>query len=682
MIELFLDNKPAVLHDNVSIKLTRENVYFNKNGSYTYDVELPLQCAENRAIFGSINRKDVKTEHNTYSAVLRVDNVTLLDGKAIINQVTESFVKVQLLGGNSEMNFYAKGAELYIDELDLGDWQNEMDDFWYHETEPGTAMFRAYLDWVATQVEVGNLPESMDGTKAQNAYVWWRQRWWAYDPELGYDHKANRGVSFPVINSNSKWNDYCSSGLLCNELVMRLHGNMYFPEYRLVWPNQETPGSDFPQVCPSFQPMLCRTLRKILKAAGYPMEEGAEGTPEGESLRILYRSNNIFPRLFIACANNRREIAKALPHWTLNEFLTQIERFMGVVIEVDEITKTSRILARSQWWSDSTSTVIDKVLDEHQVEVDRNETNDISNGNIGFADTEDGWEHLSDEILEVATIDTATFNSLDDMIQYIIAGANVDDKNKIFVVAGHQFILCYDEDVNEYSFKEVNQLRALQRVQKSDVDVELKIVPARTVKQEVPFLYTVKDGDKWRDIVLGSGSVDIIIVEDRGNVGADLMNGATQDRTDLQALIEGAAEVDKGSDVDKMYVALVPDEMFELSGEKSDGTAISGPYPRIYDYPRYVVNKDGAYNEDPAQNAYISLADFTGVETIANKCLDDGKVIDTTVKYCIKFISDKVLKATGSFIINNKRYACEKLEYQITSKGVSPLVTGYFYKLN
>ena len=48
----------------------------------------------------------------------------------------------------------------------------------------------------------------------------------------------------------------------------------------------------------------------------------------------------------------------------------------------------------------------------------------------------------------------------------------------------------------------------------------------------------------------------------------------------------------------------------------------------------------------------------------------------------IKFISNEVLKPTRAFLIHGQRFACEKLEYNITSKGVSPLVTGYFYKLD
>ena len=675
MIELFLDNKPAVLAENVSIKLTRENVYFTKSGSYTYDIELPLQCSENRAIFGSINRKDVITQAQEFSALLRVDNVVLLDGKAVINNVTESSVKVQLLGGNSEMNFYAKGEELYIDELDLGDWINyEMTpEPFGSPTTKGSAMTREWIDW-----DLGysnNQPQSDNESEADASLSWWKKRWWAYTPEDPHDSIANRGVAFPIINKNSNWNDYCSSGLLCNEVVMRKHGSKYYPEYRMSW-GLEWP-SVCPQICPSFQPMLCRTLRKILKVVGYPVEDA-------ESLRILYESNNLYPRIFIACANNRREIAKALPHWTVNEFITQIEHFLGIVIDVNDITKKSHVINRSQWWNDSSPTVINDVVDEYSVDVDKENTTDISNGNVGFADVEDGMAHISDEIMEVAIIDDTTFSSMYEMNQYIANGASDSDKNKIFVVDGHQFILCYDKTNAEYSFKEVNQLRPLiRKTDTKNIDIELKIVPALTVEQKVAFVSTTKIGTKWFENTIGEGTVNIIIVEDRSNVGAELMGEVTTDKDDLQALIEGTAEIDKASEIDKMYVGVVPDDLYPITGVTSGtGTPITGYYPRVFPFPRHIINGTSSHNEDPNQDAYISLADYPNADTLANQCIDNGQVVDTTVKYCIKFISNKVMRPTGTFIINNKRFACEKLEYNITEKGISPLVTGYFYRLD
>lgn len=677
MIELFLDDKPAVLTENVNIKLTKENVYFTKTGSYTYDIELPLQVKENRSIFGNINRKDVETSNTDYHAVLRVDNVTLLDGKAVINQVTDTTVKIQLLGGNSEMNFYTKGENIYVDELDLGDWENEMSG-WPQPTKKGTAMFRAYIDWLeTTSITYQNAPESQDLEQAQLAHQWWKKRWWAYTSASGYDAPENRGVAFPVINSNSEWNSYCEQGLLCNEVVMRNHGGEWFPEYRLEWPNQEVAGSDFPQVCPALQPMLCRTLRKILAAVGYPLVDD-------ESLRFLYQSNGLFRRIFIVCANNRREIAKALPHWTVNEFLTQIERFLGIVIEIDEITKTSRIVARNQWWNDVQPTIVEEVVDEYSVEIDKNETTDITNGNVGFDGLSDAEDHLSNEIMEVATIDSDSFSSLAEMQQYLINGASADDKNKIFDVDGHHFVLFYLKDTSSYVFKEVNQLRPLLRkADKKDVDVALKIVPAQLAEQKVPFVQTTKLNGKWFDEIVGEATVNVLIIEDRCDVGSDLVNGATSDTTDLQALIEGEASVDKSSEIDKMFVAIIPEDLTTLTAQHQyGGNSISGPYPVVYPYPRYIIDVNGAMDENPTQSAYLMLSDISNVETIGNQCTESDIVIDTTVKCCMKFISHKVFRPTGVFIINNKQYACEKLEYTITSKGISPLVTGYFYRLN
>ena len=58
------------------------------------------------------------------------------------------------------------------------------------------------------------------------------------------------------------------------------------------------------------------------------------------------------------------------------------------------------------------------------------------------------------------------------------------------------------------------------------------------------------------------------------------------------------------------------------------------------------------------------------------------KKIDTQVKYCFKFITDRMdLPVNSTFIIRNKKFVCEKLEYNIKADGVSELVTGYFYEL-
>ena len=680
MIELFLDNKPAVLRDNVNIKLTRENVYFTKSGSYTYDVELPLQCTENRAIFGSINRIDTATEYHVFHAVLRVDNKVLLDGKAVINQITESSVKVQLLGGNSEMNFYTKGEELYVDELDLGDWMHELS--YQPEPQPaqkGTALYRAVLDWMeCVDIQFLNKPESQDQTKAQNAFTWWRKRWWAYDHSQGYDAYDNRGVAFPVINTNSEWNSYCENGLLCNEVVMRKHGNGYFPEYRLEWENQVEKSDGTPQVCPSYMPMLCRTIRKVLSAVGYEIDI--------PGLQRLYTDNTLFRRIFIVTANNRVDIAKALPHWTVNEFLTQVERFLGIVFEVDEITKTCTLVSHQTWWTD-TPLPIEDIVDEHTSEVAKEETSDVSNGNIGYS-MEDSEFHLSDDILGAATIDNR-FTSYAQMQTYLQNGASADDKNKLFNVLGHQFILATDKDANgnvtSYYFKEVNQFGALMRQpDKKDIDVELKIVPATTTMQNVPFVitstYTQNGRTYYSEAKVAEVPMPMLTIEGPSDVGDKLLVRAADNvKTDIESLIEGETTVDNASEVDKMYVAYVPESMTAI--HNADLSCI-GDYPVVQPCSAYEVRSNAYGNKHISAQNFLTLQKLQDKETIGNTSFADGAVIDTTVKYCIKFISNEVLRPTRAFLIHGQRFACEKLEYQITSKGVSPLVTGYFYKLD
>lgn len=685
MIELFLDGKPAVLKDNVSIKLTRENVYFTKNGSYTYDVELPLQVKENRDIFGSINRIDTITEYHVFHAVLRVDNKVLLDGKAVINQVTENAVKVQLLGGNSEMNFYTKGEELYVDELDLGDWMHELS---YQPVpvpaEKGTAVYRAVLDWMeCVDIRFLNKPDSQDPTKAQSAFEWWRDRWWSYDHSQGYDAYDNRGVAFPVINTNSEWNSYCEGGLLCNEIVMRMHGRdgnygRYFPEYRLGWENQVEQSDGTPQVCPSYMPMLCRTIRKVLDAVGYEIDI--------PGLQRLYTDNTLFRRIFIVTANNRIDIAKALPHWTVNEFLTQVERFLGVVFEVDEITKTCTLVSHQTWWTD-TPLPIEDIVDEYTSEVSKEDTSDVSNGNIGYS-MEDSEFHLSDDILGAATPDNR-FTSFAQMQTYLQNGASADDKNKLFNVLGHQFILATIKDsagnVTEYYFKEVNQFGALMRQpDKKDIDVELKIVPAITTLQNVPFVHTssyTQDGKTYYvEQKIDEVQMQILTIEGPSDVGEKLLvRAADSVKTDLESLIEGETMVDSASEIDKMFVAYVPERMTAIYNE--DMSCV-GEYPVVQPCSAYEVKRNGYGNKHISAQNFLTLQKLQDKETIGNTSFADGTVIDTTVKYCIKFISNEVLKPTRAFLIHGQRFACEKLEYNITAKGVSPLVTGYFYKLD
>ena len=126
MTELFLQKDGGqwqrVYFDTSSggIKLTRENPYFTQSESYTFDITLPMDILTNRQFFANLQRMDRTKRPPLMKCRLIVDNSPVLYGAAKVTQVTQQQVKVQLLGGRSEVNFLCTENEEYIDELPLG----------------------------------------------------------------------------------------------------------------------------------------------------------------------------------------------------------------------------------------------------------------------------------------------------------------------------------------------------------------------------------------------------------------------------------------------------------------------------------------------------------------------------------------------------------------------------------
>lgn len=126
MIKLIIDGKEAVIKAGTSFKLTRMNPYFEDQGDFTFEVQLPLDgCAENLAIFGAVHRAEVGLAGwaNKELPMHLIAPPVNVVGVAKVMTVSEAEVKVQLLAGKSAVNDFGKDAEgkdLYIDELDLG----------------------------------------------------------------------------------------------------------------------------------------------------------------------------------------------------------------------------------------------------------------------------------------------------------------------------------------------------------------------------------------------------------------------------------------------------------------------------------------------------------------------------------------------------------------------------------
>lgn len=120
MIRLLIDGHDVVLPLDMSFDYLRENPFFSRNGEYTYDIEIDLGCEQNRLLYASINRTDVSTRIKGRQAVLMDGYRVLAKGTEVVLSVENKTAKIQLVAGNSELN-YLTGGDMRIRQMDLGE---------------------------------------------------------------------------------------------------------------------------------------------------------------------------------------------------------------------------------------------------------------------------------------------------------------------------------------------------------------------------------------------------------------------------------------------------------------------------------------------------------------------------------------------------------------------------------
>ena len=119
-MEILIDHKPAAIKQGSSFEFVAENRYFSGADSYTLAITFPLKgCAQNLAIFGHINRKDVLTRQILFDCEIR-HRAFVRRGSITITEISDIEVKTQFLEGRSVQNYNNSFETIYLNELSLG----------------------------------------------------------------------------------------------------------------------------------------------------------------------------------------------------------------------------------------------------------------------------------------------------------------------------------------------------------------------------------------------------------------------------------------------------------------------------------------------------------------------------------------------------------------------------------
>ena len=627
MTEVLLNGQRAVFKEDSNLKLNIENTFFEDSGSYTLDVTFPLDIWENRQVFGPVGRMDVTKQLVTFDAAILVGARLVFKGTARITNVNEREVKLQMLSGNSGVKFRTKAERMYIDEFryDYTDKNNTFDGFAQSDGFYGTPLIKA-----------GTFP----GRKGIYCYV----------PTL------DEGGSSPVENCYmGLWNEHHLMISTDDQLVLYHGGTLTDPKFYIEINRQ------------NISPNLMFVTRWILNHLGYKLNRNDRNTDFINAVYIATARNTTTSGINNNSADSADEMAmaKALPHWTVWEFIIQMQNFLNATFVFDDISGTVDIIGTA--YTDGTIDITADVEDEYEAEVidDEDVQAMLYDSNVKYKRGE--GEHHNVDLIERDVL--APFKNVE--CDYATALRQFNDmaaeerNTTVWTTSRGQFCAALDEKGTP-EFTRINHFGPIVRNTDNENDVELKISPvATTMDIAMPvFEYQAPGGNVIRDAFNYRWTCKQTVVCLQNQYEAankptvwDAIQGTQQDETEKE---------------DIMQVFLM-DDVATCSG------FYYLPYQMPFTHFELNVPHTGA-TYVPHRQWSLALANDNAAANIA-RLHQSASRQNRNAEHRFRFKATAIPSVYAVFLVRNKRYACKKLEVQFTSRGMEDVITGYFEEI-
>lgn len=416
----------------------------------------------------------------------------------------------------------------------------------------------------------------------------------------------------------------------------------------------------------TWQPYLLYITKKICDDRGYTYDFSK--WEEKEEYKYLLICNTL------PGAWDVPEYARALPHWTVAEYFEKLELFLGGEFTIDHRGRHISFAFTQQILQDAGSVRLDRVIDEHTVEVkvEDEQCDYIEAKNIVYKDCDHQmWKYYScDWFIKSWGRSAVVYDTLDQLLAAnkwlatwngnSMRGSNLNkvlyakDLDMYFVIrtVDRTFVQTDVFGHNRYNYKCILQPvnlfggRIVDDSEDAD-EVEIEFVPARIDHTE----------DKYGFCLFLSFSG---FSESSGGYRSDFDYDAFQ-RTGAQSLVMAGESEGKSEYYDCIYIGF-------WDGAISPGGKLQHPYV-----------EDVVIAED--WNSYF-LPHFS--LRINNNLSNPHRIvhkIDPKKKTTFKFLSDNIPDVRAPFYIKGKRYVCEKITATFTENGMSQLLKGIFYPI-
>ncbi len=427
----------------------------------------------------------------------------------------------------------------------------------------------------------------------------------------------------------------------------------------------------------SWQPYLIYIAKKICDAVGYSCDFSQWEADERYKYLLICNA--------LPYAWDMPEFARALPHWTVDEFFEKLGLFLGGEFSINHRGKSVTFAFTENTLAALPPVELTDIIDEHNVDVSVEDSRCEYAGaqNLVYKKCDhDMWKYYScDWFIKDWKNRALKYDTLTELISSnkklsngegawgrksnadkVLYAADVD---AYFIVRSLYKTLVEEREgwaPNIYSYK--MELRPLNMFGGSIADesddaqeTEIEFIPPRIDETE----------DKYgRLLFMSLAGYDEPNAEDTFlDRGAEAYKKKVDETLyqpyAAQALIAGEAQ-EKAEYYDCIYIAWWD----------GAGVPMNGQLPHPYAEDIEVKSDWSGY-----QNLHFSLRikdRFTRPGTNYSK-------IDTQQKTTFKFLADSIPDPKAVFFIRGKKYLCEKLTATFTEEGMSQLIKGVFWPI-
>lgn len=324
MIVCYIDGNPAYPSTSSSIKVTLENAAIKERESRTQELTFNLDIADNRKVFGAVNRIDARKSSTTFATCrLYADNLLVIEGAGTITSYSDTEVKMQIKTATAASQYPESFSSLYIDRVVGGG--------------------------------------GVDGNDVSSAEQLLDESDGIYLVTSDLFLPTADSPLIPVYDeANARW---------LNEIVL-VYPDTYY---------NKTPSCAFDIRNYAPQPPLKDVVARIVNALGY---KEAGGTSSLYMSPIAFFSQHPWSKLHVVNANCSYRLRNMIPHWTAEKFFTELSNLFNLRFAFDEKAKTVAVYQSAS--TDNAEECHYDCLDEFSSDYDEDGESLLASSNLAY----------------------------------------------------------------------------------------------------------------------------------------------------------------------------------------------------------------------------------------------------------------------------------------------------------